>query len=64
MYSACMHSRIWMMGQALEICGQKGCYKAVLSSNLKRSRAHSFYQSLGFELHGYSFRISVQPGTE
>ena len=53
-----------MMRHALEICGQKGCYKAVLSSNLKRGRAHSFYRSLGFELHGYSFRTSVQPGTE
>ena len=35
----------------------KGCYKLVLSSNAKRERAHAFYESLGFERHGYSFRI-------
>lgn len=39
---------------------KKGCYKAALSSNLKRERAHAFYESLGFERHGYSFRISTQ----
>ena len=28
-----------------------------LSSNLKREAAHAFYESLGFEKHGYSFRV-------
>lgn len=46
-----------MMRHALEICGEKGCYKATLSSHLKRQRAHAFYESLGFERHGYSFRV-------
>ncbi len=48
-----------MMQFALKIAGEKGCYKAMLSSNLKRERAHAFYESLGFERHGYSFRISI-----
>jgi ribosomal protein S18 acetylase RimI-like enzyme len=47
-----------MMQFALKIAGDKGCYKAVLSSNLKREQAHAFYEALGFERHGYSFRIS------
>ena len=51
-----------MMGYALRICGEKGCYKAALSSNLKREQAHAFYESLGFERHGYSFRISPKQG--
>jgi GNAT superfamily N-acetyltransferase len=51
-----------MMGYALQICGEKGCYKAALSSNLKREQAHAFYESLGFERHGYSFRIGIQQG--
>lgn len=51
-----------MMRYALQICGEKGCYKAALSSNLKREQAHAFYESLGFERHGYSFRISPQQG--
>jgi len=47
-----------MMRYALQICGEKHCYKAVLSSNLKRDRAHAFYESLDFECHGHSYRIS------
>ena len=51
-----------MMEYALQICGEKACYKVALSSNLKREQAHAFYESLGFERHGYSFRISAQQG--
>lgn len=47
-----------MMRHALQVCSEKGCYKAVLSSSLKRERAHAFYESLGFEHHGYSFSVS------
>lgn len=50
-----------MMEHALRLCGEKGCYKAALSSNLKRTRAHAFYESLGFERHGYSFRTVPPP---
>jgi GNAT superfamily N-acetyltransferase len=50
-----------MMRYALQKCTDKGCYKAVLSSNLKRNRAHAFYESIGFERHGYSFQVSIQP---
>jgi GNAT superfamily N-acetyltransferase len=52
-----------MMKYALQMCGDKGCYKAVLSSNLKREEAHAFYESLGFERHGYSYRVSTQPSS-
>ncbi len=48
-----------MMGYAMQLAAENGCYKAVLSSNLKRERAHAFYESLEFEHHGYSFRIKV-----
>jgi ribosomal protein S18 acetylase RimI-like enzyme len=51
-----------MMREALKICHAKGCYKMVLSSNLKRNRAHAFYESLGFKRHGYSYYVSGQPG--
>jgi GNAT superfamily N-acetyltransferase len=44
-----------MIHYALEVARQKGCYKAVLSLNLKRERAHAFYESLGFERHGTVF---------
>ena len=40
----------------------KGCYKLVLSSNAKRERAHAFYEQLGFERHGFSFRVTFAGG--
>ena len=36
-------------------CRAAGCYKLTLSSNIARQGAHAFYDSLGFERHGYSF---------
>ena len=44
-----------MMEYAMEICRAKACYKVSLSSNLKRSNAHRFYEGLGFTVHGYSY---------
>ena len=48
-----------MMRWAIDYCRNKGCYKLALSSNLKRGRTHAFYESLGFERHGYSFLIRL-----
>ncbi|MFC1736668.1 GNAT family N-acetyltransferase [Candidatus Hydrogenedentota bacterium] len=50
-----------MMKYALGLANKEGCYKAMLSSNLKRERAHAFYESLKFERHGYSFLLNAQP---
>jgi GNAT superfamily N-acetyltransferase len=47
-----------MMAFARELCRKAGCYKMALSSNLRRERAHEFYDGLGFERHGYSFQVS------
>jgi GNAT superfamily N-acetyltransferase len=46
-----------MMEHALQECRKAGCYKLALSSNVKREGAHGFYESLGFERHGYSFAV-------
>lgn len=48
-----------MMEYAIDVCRKNGCYKMTLSSNLKRERAHQFYENLGFEKHGYSFLIEL-----
>jgi GNAT superfamily N-acetyltransferase len=48
-----------MMEYAIELCKEKGCYKAALSSNIKREAAHRFYESLGFKKHGYSYLIDL-----
>jgi GNAT superfamily N-acetyltransferase len=48
-----------MMQHAMQRCRDRGCYKLVLSSNAKRSNAHAFYASLGFEHHGVSFHVAL-----
>lgn len=48
-----------MMLHAMEVCKKSGCYKVSLSSNLKREKAHQFYEGLGFQKHGYSFLIEL-----
>lgn len=48
-----------MMRHAIEIARKSACYKLALSSNLKREKAHAFYDSLDFERHGYSFRMAL-----
>lgn len=46
-----------MMRAALKLAQDAGCYKITLSSNLKRDRAHQFYERLGFQQHGWSFSL-------
>lgn len=48
-----------MMQHAMDQCRAAGCYKLTLSSNLVREDAHKFYDALGFERHGYSFRVAL-----
>lgn len=50
-----------MIHTALKLSAEAGCYKVTLSSNLHRDRAHAFYQSLGFQQHGWSFSLKVVP---
>jgi len=40
-----------------------GCYKLMLSSGIKRGRAHAFYEQLGFQKHGYSFLLTPSDRT-
>ena len=48
-----------MMKFALKYAKEKGCYKMSLSSNLRREKAHQFYESLGFKKHGFSFLMDL-----
>ena len=47
-----------MMEHARAECRAAGCYKMTLSSNVAREGAHAFYDSLGFQRHGYSFLVT------
>lgn len=48
-----------MIKFAMEKARQAKCYKLALSCSINRDRAHKFYESLGFEKHGYSFLIKL-----
>jgi|SRR5579872_6920887 len=49
-----------MMLFAMEHSRARGCYKLALSSNLKRTEAHAFYETLGFHKHGFSYAIDLE----
>lgn len=48
-----------LMHEAMRRAAARGCYKLALTSNLKRTDAHAFYDRLGFERHGVSFVVSL-----
>ena len=48
-----------MMKHAMDLCREKKCYKVSLSSGMKRTKAHHFYEKLGFKKHGYSFFAEI-----
>ncbi len=50
-----------MMDHAMQIAMEWGCYKLALSSSIKRTRAHAFYEKLGYRRYGYSFGVDLQP---
>lgn len=52
-----------MMHFAMAACVARHCYKLVLSSHLRRERAHRFYEGLGFRQHGYSYLLNLSGGT-
>jgi GNAT superfamily N-acetyltransferase len=51
-----------MMQHALTEARRRRCYKLTLSSNMRRERAHAFYEGLGFRRHGYSFLVELEGG--
>ena len=53
-----------MMRHAMDAAAARGCYKLALSSNVRREKAHAFYDKLGFTRHGYSFVVDLIPGRQ
>jgi GNAT superfamily N-acetyltransferase len=48
-----------MMEFAMQRSREARCYKLALSSNRKRTKAHRFYEALGFRRHGYSYVVGL-----
>lgn len=47
----------YMLARAAQLAREQGCYKLMLSSNLRRIDAHRFYRRLGYRVHGVSLAI-------
>jgi ribosomal protein S18 acetylase RimI-like enzyme len=45
-----------LMDEAVRRCVDAGCYKVQLLSNKRRTQAHEFYRSIGFEAVAEGFR--------
>jgi len=48
-----------LVHEAMDRATAAGCYKLALSSNERREAAHAFYDSLGFQRHGFSFVVPL-----
>jgi GNAT superfamily N-acetyltransferase len=46
-----------LMESVISLAKEAGCYKIMLTSDVRRERAHNFYKSLGFEASAYGFRL-------
>ena len=46
-----------LMESVISLAKEAGCYKIMLTSDLRRERAHKFYKSLGFEASAQGFRM-------
>jgi GNAT superfamily N-acetyltransferase len=46
-----------LMESVISLAKEAGCYKIMLTSDLRRERAHKFYKSLGFQPSAQGFRF-------
>lgn len=47
-----------LIRHAIKLCKKAGCSSLALTSNTQRTRAHIFYESLGFERNYIGFKMS------
>jgi GNAT superfamily N-acetyltransferase len=51
-----------LMASAVDVARQAGCYRVQLTSNLRRPRAHQFYEREGFQPSHIGFKRLIQSG--
>lgn len=48
-----------MMKFAAKRAKERGCYKLMLSTSTHREGAQAFYESLGYQKHGFSYLLNI-----
>ena len=48
-----------LVREAVAAAREAGCYKLIATSRRSRPKVHELYEKLGFERHGFEFRMNL-----
>jgi len=48
-----------LMQRAIQLAKEHDCFRVILSSSKQRDGSHKFYESVGLEAYGYSFKAHL-----
>jgi GNAT superfamily N-acetyltransferase len=48
-----------LMQRAIQLAKEHDCFRVILSSSKHRDDSHKFYESVGLEAYGYSFKAHL-----
>jgi GNAT superfamily N-acetyltransferase len=48
-----------LMQRAIQLAKERDCFRVILASSKQRDESHKFYESLGLEAYGYSFKVHL-----
>ena len=48
-----------LMQRAIQLAKGRDCFRVILSSSKQRDDSHKFYESVGLEAYGYSFKVHL-----
>lgn len=49
-----------LVNKAIEVAKESGCYKMMATSRFERENVHRFYEKIGFQKHGFGFRLNFE----
>jgi GNAT superfamily N-acetyltransferase len=48
-----------LIQRAIQLAKERNCFRVILSSSKQRDDSHKFYESVGLEAYGYSFKVHL-----
>ncbi len=49
-----------LVKEIIQTAKDEGCYKIIAASRFSRENVHRWYEKMGFEKHGYDFRMNFE----